>query len=93
MNLTLGVKSILLFALSFVFLILLTLFETSLAGLAITTERMISLLLLVLPGTIGIVYGVLGVVRKESKMWIAILGILLNALFVLFHLFVISFAG
>lgn len=89
----LGIKSILLFVLSFIFLILLTLFETSLAGLAITTERIISLLLLVLPGVIGIVYGVLGVVRKEPKMWIATLGILLNALFVLFHLFVISFAG
>ena len=87
-----GIKSIFLFVLSFVFLILLTLFETSFAGLAITTERMISLLLLVLPGTIGLVYGVLGVVRKESRMWIATLGILLNALFVLFHLFVISFA-
>jgi hypothetical protein len=93
MKLSLGMKSMLLFVLSIVFLILLTLFETSLVGLAMTTERIISLLLLVLPGVIGVVYGALGIVRKESKTWIAYLGILLNALFALFQLFVISFAG
>lgn len=93
MKLSLGVKSMFLFVLSIMFLILLTLFETALVGLTITTERMISLLLLVLPGIIGVIYGILGVVRKESKMWIAYLGILLNVVFALFQLFVISFAG
>ena len=93
MNLSLGVKSILLFVLSIVFLVLLTLFETALVGLTITTERIISLLLLVLPGIVGVVYGFLGIVRKESKVWVAYLGILLNALFALFQLLVISFAG
>jgi hypothetical protein len=86
-------KSLFLFVLSIVFLILLTLFETSLVGLAMTTERIISLFLLVLPGVIGVVYGALGIVRKEPKAWIAYLGILFNALFALFQLFVISFAG
>ena len=68
MNLSLGVKSILLFVLSIVFLGLLTLFETALVGLTITTERMLSLLLLVLPGVAGVVYGFLGIVRKESRI-------------------------
>jgi len=93
MNLSLGVKSILLFVLSIVFLVLLTLFETALVGLTITTERIISLLLLVLPGLIGVVYGVLGIVRKESRVWVAYIGVVLNALFALFQLLVISFAG
>lgn len=93
MNLSLGVKSMFLFVLSIVFLVLLTLFETALVSVAVTTERMISLVLLVLPGMIGVIYGILGVVRKESRMWIAYLGILLNVLFALFQLFVISFAG
>lgn len=93
MNLSLGMKSILLFVLSIILLILLTLFETSLVGLSMTTEKIISLLFLVLPGIIGVVDGVLGVIRKEPKTWIAYLGILLNALFALFQLFVISFAG
>jgi len=93
MYLTFGVKSLILFALSVVFLVLLTLFESVLIGLSVTTERVISFLLLVLPGMIGIVFGILGITRKESKTWITYLGILLNALFALFHLFVLSFAG
>ena len=93
MKLSLGMKSIFIFVLSIIFLVLLTLFETALVGLAITAERIISLLLLVLPGIIGVIYGILGVVRKESRMWIAYLGILLNVFFALFQLFVISFAG
>jgi len=93
MNLSLGAKSIFMFGLSVIFLILLTLFESSLLGLSIAAERVISLLLLVLPGIVGIVYGVLSIARKELKLWVAILGISLNALFALFHLLVISFAG
>ena len=86
-------KSLYLFALSVLFLILLTLFESALVNLALNAERLISILLLIVPGIVGIVYGVLGVVRKETKVWIAYLGILLNGLFVLFHAFVLSFAG
>ena len=93
MNLSLGMKSILLFVLSVLFLILITLFESALLGLSTTAERILGLLLLVLPGVIGVVYGVLSLRRRESKPWVAILGILLNALFALFQLFVISFAG
>ena len=93
MRLSLGVKSVFLFVLSVVFLTLLTLFESSLLGLSLTAERVISLLLLVVPGVVGVVYGALSIARKESKRWIAILGILLNGLFALFQLFVISFAG
>lgn len=88
-----GVKSMILFILSFVFLLLLTLFETSLAGLSVARERMISLLLLVLPGVIRVVYGVMGLMRKEPKAWVAHIGIVFNVLFVLFHLFILSFAG
>jgi hypothetical protein len=93
MKLSLGAKSLALFLLSVLFLVLLTLFESSLAGLSLTTERILSLLLLVLPAAIGVVFGVLSTARKESKLWIGILGILLNALFALFHIFLLSFAG
>jgi hypothetical protein len=79
--------------LSVLFLVLLTLFESLLTGLSNSLERLVSFVLLVLPGIIGITLGVLAVVRKESKRWIAVLGILLNTLFALFHLLVISFAG
>ena len=93
MNLSLGMKSIFLFLLSILFLILITLFESALSGLSSGAERLLSLLLLIFPGVVGVIYGILGIARKELRPWVAILGILLNALFALFHLLVISFAG
>ena len=93
MNMSLGAKSLALFAVSVLFLILITLFESSPSGMSLTAEKVFSALLLVLPGAIGIVLGVLGLLRKESGRWMAVLGILLNALFALFQILVISFAG
>lgn len=93
MNSSLAGKSLLLFGLSIVFLVLLTLFESSLLGLSDTAERFLSALLLIVPGIIGIVLGALSLQRKERKTGMAVAGILLNALFALFHLFVLSFAG
>ena len=93
MDFSFGAKSMIAFVLSVLFLVLLTLFEASLSGLPTATERGISLALLVLPGMIGVVYGILGIRYKESKVWIAYLGILLNGLFALFYIFLISFAG
>ena len=93
MRLSFGAKSMLLFALSCVFLILLTLFESLLSGLSTTTERIVSGLLLAVPGLAGLMLGVIGLKRKESPGWLAILGILLNGLFALFQVCVLSFAG
>lgn len=93
MELNLGVKSILCFVFSVLLLVLMTLFDALFSGLSTATERVIGLLFLVLPGVVGVVYGILSIIRKELRTWAAILGILLNALFALFHLFVISFAG
>ena len=89
----LGAKSLALFAVSVLFLILITLFEASLSGMSLTAEKLLSALILVVPAVIGIVLGVLAINRKEPNRWMAILGILLNTLFALFQIFVISFAG
>lgn len=93
MPLTFAAKSLLLFGLSLLFLTLLTLFESSISGLPILIEKVISMIFLVLPGIIGVILGVTSLARKESKPELAALGILLNGLFALFHVFVISFAG
>jgi len=90
---SLGAKSIALFLISIALLVLLTLFESSLAGLPSTTQRFIGALCLVLPALAGVTLGVLSLARKEPKPWVACLGILFNILFGLFHLFVLSFAG
>jgi hypothetical protein len=93
MKLSLSAKSIVSLLLAVLFLILLTLFESSLTGLSMTAERILSFLLLVVPAVIGVIYGVLSVLHKEPRPWVGILGILLNGLFGLFHLFLLSFAG
>ena len=89
----LGAKSLGLFGLSVLFLILLTVFESLLLNLSITGERVVTFLLLVVPALIGLVLGVMGARDRNPNLWMSILGILLNALFALFHLFLISFAG
>jgi len=93
MKLTFGAKSLFLFGISILFLILITVFEYLLSGFSNTAERILSLVLLVGPGFVGVVIGVLGVLRKEPRLWMAYLGILLNGLYALFQLLVISFAG
>jgi hypothetical protein len=93
MKISLGAKSIICFLLSVLFLFLLTLFESSLSGFSLTAERVLSLLLLVVPAVMGVVVGLLSLIRKEGRPWLGVLGTLLNGLFALFHLFLLSFAG
>ena len=93
MKLSLGTQSILLFIISLLFLFLLTLFESSLSGLSLIAERIISALLLVLPGVIGLVLGIMGILRKEQPVWVGVLGMIFNGLFVLFQTGVLLFAG
>ena len=93
MKLTLGATSLVLFLLSVSFLLLLTLFEASLARLSLTAEKILSFFLLVMPAGIGAGFGLLSITRKESRTWLGILGALLNGLFGLFHLVLLAFAG
>lgn len=93
MNWSHAAKSLAMFALSIVFLVLLTLFESVLSALSLTAERIVSGFFLVLPGVIGVIFAVLSLVRKEKRPWLAIVGLLMNLLFSLFNLSVVSFAG
>ena len=93
MKMNLGAKSLGLFGLSVLFLILLTLFESLLRNLSITGERILSFILLVVPALVGLVFGIMGARSRDPNLWLSILGILLNALFALFFIFLLSFAG
>jgi hypothetical protein len=93
MKLSLAAGSLILFGLAVVLLILLTLFESALLGMPPEADRVISLLGLVLPAVIGAALGVMSLARREGRAGLAIIGIVLNTLFALFHLMVILFAG
>lgn len=85
--------SILMFIISLAMLWVLTLFESFLSGLTTAMERLVSVLILVLPAAVGVVFGILSLRRKEPKPWIAIAGILLNGAFAIFNMLVLAFAG
>ena len=85
--------SILMFIISLAMLWILTLFESFLSGLTTAMERLVSVLILVLPAAVGVVFGILSLRRKEPKPWIAIAGILLNGAFAIFNVLVLTFAG
>ena len=85
--------SLLLFGISVVFLIAMTLFEARLTALSTAAERILTFLLLILPPAIGALFGFLSLARKEARTWLAVIGIVLNTLFTLFHSMIILFAG
>jgi hypothetical protein len=85
--------SLALLALSMFFLVSFTMFESVLVGIPSGTERVITFLLLVLPAAAGAVLGTLSLIRREGRTGLAILGAVSNALFALFHLALILFAG
>lgn len=93
MKMSLAARSLILLGLAVVLLIMFTLFESALLGMSPEGERIISLLGLVLPAGVGAALGVMSLARREGRVGLAITGILLNALFALFHLMVILYAG
>ena len=92
-KLSLAGGSLLIFAVSIILLLLLTVFESILAGVSTRTERLITLLLLVLPAAVGAILGAISLRRKEGQAWMASVGLVLNLLFAFFHLMIVLFAG
>jgi uncharacterized protein YqgC (DUF456 family) len=93
MKLTLVAESWLLLGVSIVLWLGITAFEAAFVGMSLGIERLITFVGLVLLPAIGAVLGGLSLVRKEARTWLAILGTVLSALFALFQLAVILFAG
>jgi hypothetical protein len=85
--------SILLFGLSILLLIAMTAFESALVGTSLGAQRIITFLTLVLPAAVGLIFGIMSIARKEGRTTLAVIAIILNALFALFHLLILSFAG
>jgi hypothetical protein len=90
---SLATWSILLFGLSLACWLVLTLFESLMIGTSMVAQRAITFVLLVLPGTIGVLLGIMSLARKEGKAWLAILSIILNTVFALFNFMIVLFAG
>ena len=85
--------SLILFGLSVLLWLAMTVFESSLAGTSFALQRFLTFLLLVLPTGVGVILGILSLARKEGRAGMAVTSIVLNALFALFFLMIILFAG
>lgn len=68
-----------------------TLFDTSMGQFSLTVQRWIGFGTLVLPALVGTILGALGL--RQPRRAMAIIGIVLNTLFVLYFGLVLSFAG
>lgn len=86
-------QSLLLFGVSLLLLIILTLSERALVGISLQAQRVLTFLLLVVPAVIGALLGALALARRQGSVWQAIAGLVLNTLFALFHLLLLAFAG
>lgn len=93
MKLTYAVRSLLILIVSIAFLIILTLADRALAGTSIGMQRLITVILLVLAPLFGSMLAVLGLIRKDGKAWLAVICLIANTLFALFHLALVFFAG
>jgi hypothetical protein len=85
--------SIVILGISYILLIALTAFESALLGTSPGVQRIFTLVLLVLPASVGSFFGALSLSYREGRTWLAITGIILNAVFAIFHLAIILFAG
>ena len=93
MKRNLATVSLILFGLSVLFLIAWTVFESAFASMSVVAERIVTFSLLVLPAGIGAVLGGMSLLHREGRAWLGIAGIVLNALFAVFHLMIVLFAG
>ena len=93
MKRNLATGSLLFFGLSMLLLLGMTEFESALVDMSLGMERVITVLLLVVPAVIGTILGVMSIARNEGRTGRAIAGIILNGLFAIFHLLLTFFAG
>lgn len=85
--------ALILFLMSIVLLGVVTLFESALFGISPVAERLLTFLLLVLPAGTGAALGAVSLARREGRTWLAVILVVVNALFALFHLMIVLFAG
>jgi len=67
--------------------------DSALSHLSLTAQRWIVLLTLVLPSTVGVIMGILGMITTRPHRLAALGSVLLNALVAAFFLGVLALAG
>jgi len=89
-----GVFSIILMFIPILSVVVLTfIFEPLVNNLSNTIQRVIAVLTLLLPAVLGFILAIVGLVKKEPRKWIHIIGLIINLLESLYFGLLVLIAG
>ncbi len=89
-----GIYSIILMFIPVLSVVVLTfILEPFVNNLSITIQRIIAVLTLLLPAVLGFILAVVGLVKKEDRKWIHIIGMIVNLLESLYFGLLVLIAG
>ena len=92
-SLSFMVKSLIVYGGCVILTIVLTIADSAFANTSVALQRAMTFFLLVVPAGIGTFFGVQSLRQDEDYKFLAVMGIILNLLFGLFHLAIVLFAG
>jgi len=93
MKTSFAVRSLQFLGLSILFLTTFTLVESAMSGVSSAFQRFLTALALILPSGIGAILAAISLFRKEGRLWLAIIGFVLNGLFALFFILLVLIGG
>lgn len=89
-----GIFSIILMFVPILSVVVLTfVFEPLVNNLSNTVQRIIAVLTLLLPAVLGFILAIVGLVKKERRKWIHVIGIIINLLEGLYFGLLVLIAG
>ena len=89
-----GILSIILMFIPFLSVVVLTLiFEPLVNKLSDTIQRIMAVLTLLLPAILGFIFAIVGLVKKEDRKWLHVIGLIINLLESLYFGLLVLIAG
>jgi len=89
-----GIISIILMFVPLLTVVLLSfVFEPIVSSLSNTIQRIMMVLTLLLPALLGLLFAIIGLVKRENRKWIHIIALIFNLLESLYFGLLVSFAG
>lgn len=67
--------------------------EPLISNLSNTIQRILMVLTLLLPSVLGIIFAIMGLVKKEHRKWMHVIGLIINLLESLYFGLLVLFAG
>ncbi len=89
-----GIYSIILMSVPILSIVVISfILEPLISDLSNTIQRIMAILTLLLPAVLGFIFAIVGLVRKEHRKWIHIIGLIINLLESLYFGLLVLIAG